>query len=391
MKFYLPKTLVISDSNIAYNEDENGNLYTEYNKMSGYNKGLQAYYNWNLYTSLTTIYPMVNYIWEDLIVTDKYAFDVLNENRFPTPSAVPCVSGVTVVYVRSLDSYYKAKTTGNINFTIENPVTHANFDKITTAIIPYNYEFSKPSGTENTIYWAYDGVANRGRVFDNAIGTATSYNDEIYFKFTTNGMSALNVFSPIANTVRVKITDIVTTEIYYDETLDTVDVSNLDDYEKVCTLEAEQRTALMFTFEARYAQVIEITATLTGGVVSLGAIKAGAIESLGKTIDGVDVTNKSYNEVTQRSNGEYVWNVDNSESNKVFIISYNMLIPSNTFDSMLTKMKKITDKEVVLIGDDRDVEKYQTLINYGAITSSNGTLQHTSEDSPLNITIENFI
>lgn len=391
MKFYLPKDLIISDSNIAYNEDENGNLYTEYNKMSGYNKGVKVYYNGNLYTSLTTIYPMVNYIWEDLIVTDKYAFDVLNEIRFATPSAVPCISGVTVVYVRSLNSYYKAKTTGNINFTIENPVTPANFDKITTAIIPYNYDFTKPSGTENTIYWSYNGVANRGRVFDNAIGTSTSYDDEIYFKFTTNGMSALNVFSPIADTVRVKITDIVTTEIYYDETLDTVDVSNLDDYEKVCTLEAEQRTALMSTFEARYSQIIEITATLTGGVVSLGAIKAGAIESLGKTIDGVDVTNKSYNEVTQRSNGEYVWNADNSESNKVFIISYNMLISSKTFDSMLTKMKKITDKEVVLIGDDRDNEKYQTLINYGAITSSSGTLQHTSEDSQLNITIENFI
>ena len=391
MKFYLPKDLIISDSNIAYNEDENGILYTEYNKINGYNKGVKVYYNGNLYTSLTTIYPMVNYIWEDLISTDAYCYDVLNEIRFATPTAVPCISGVTVVYVRSLASYYKAKTTGNINFTIENPVTPANFDKIVTPIIPYNYDFTKPSGTENTIYWAYHGVANRGRVFDNAISTATSYNDEIYFKFTTNGISALNVFSPIADTVRVKITDIVTTEIYYDETLDTVDVSNLDDYEKVCTLEAEKRTALMFTFEARYSQIIEITATLTGGVVSLGAIKAGAIESLGKTIDGVDVTNKSYNEVTQRSNGEYVWNADNSESNKVFIISYNMLISSKTFDSMLTKMKKITDKEVVLIGDDRDDEKYQTLINYGAITSSSGTLQHTSEDSQLNITIENFI
>ena len=392
MKFYLPKDLIISDSNIAYNEDENGNLYTEYNKMSGYNKGLQVYYNWNLYTSLTTIYPMVNYIWEDLIVADKYAYDVLNEIRFATPSAVPCLSGVTVVYVRSLDSYYKAKTTGNINFTIEDPVTHANFDKIVTPIIPYNYDFTKPSGAENTIYWSYDGVANRQRAFDSALNTQTNYEDELYFKFTNPIIDAISFFNLSSKTVRIKVTDTATATILYDETTNTLDTSHIINYTTYCTSRAIQKDNIIAQkIPTRYGADVEVWIDNSSSIAKIGTIKAGILDYLGKTQDGVDVTNKSYNEISQRSNGEYVWNIDNVDLNKSLSFSYNIVIETFSFDSMMTKLKSITDKEVVLIGDDTDDVFFSSLINYGAITASNGYLKSNDTYSTLSISVENFV
>ena len=392
MKFYLPKDLVISDSNIAYNEDENGILYTDYNKMNGYNKGVKVYYNGNLYTSLTTIYPMVNYIWEDLIVTDKYAFDVLNENRFPTPTAVPCIDGVTIVYVRSLDSYYKAKTTGNINFTIENPVTPANFDKITTAIIPYNYDYSKPYERENTLFWKYDGQANRNKAFDGALNTQTQYSEFIYFKLDNPVVNAISLFDLSSQTVRVKVTDIVSATILSDETISTLDTSHITNYTLYCTNRAiQKKNIIVEKIPMRYGAELEIWINYPASDAKVGAIKAGIIDYLGKTQDGVDVTNKSYNEVSQRSNGEYVWNIDNVDLNKSLSFSYNIVIETFSFDSMMTKLKSITDKEVVLIGDDTDDVFFSSLINYGAITASSGYLKSNDTYSTLSVSVENFV
>lgn len=392
MKFYLPKDLVISDSNIAYNEDENGILYTDYNKMNGYNKGIKVYYNGNLYTSLTTIYPMVNYIWEDLIVTDKYAFDVLNENRFATPSAVPCISGVTVVYVRSLDSYYKAKTTGNINFTIENPVTPANFDKITTAIIPYNYDFSKPYERENTLFWKYDGQANRNKAFDGALNTQTQYSEFIYFKLDNPVVNAISLFNLSSQTVRVKVTDIASAAILSDETISTLDTSHITNYTLYCTNRAiQKKNIIVEKIPMRYGAKMEIWINYPASDAKVGAVKAGIIDYLGKTIDGVDVANKSYNQLTQRSNGEYVWNIDDVDLNKSLSFRYNIAIETFTFDTMVNKLKNITDKEVILIGDDTDETFFTSLINYGAIKSSNGYLKSNDDYSTLSLEIENFI
>ena len=139
-------------------------------------------------------------------------------------------------------------------------------------------------------------------------------------------------------------------------------------------------------------QTIEVWAdTAPTAYAKIGAIKVGFIDYLGKTLDGAEVSHKSYNEVSQRSDGTYVFNAENKESNKTAIIRYEMTVETPTFDTMVNKLKSIVDKEVVLIGDNDDSIQYLTTLNYGAVTNTSGVLKTNWEHSSLTLTIENFI
>ena len=68
-----------------------------------------------------------------------------------------------------------------------------------------------------------------------------------------------------------------------------------------------------------------------------------------------------------------------------------MIIETMKFDDMVSRLKSILDKEVVLIGDDSDEVIYRTTINYGAITDNSAELSSSSSNSKMSLTIENFI
>jgi len=393
MKFFLPKPLTIVDSNIGDNIAEDGSTYTVYSKTAGYNKGAVVKYESNIYTALTTIYPPVKYIWEDLISTAKYAYDLPNEAVMPNSASIPCTANVTVVYVRSLVKYYMAKTTGNIDFTAQNPITPSDFTEIVAPPpIPYRIDSGVPSGAENTLYWGYTAVANKFRAFDSAINSQTSFLNEIYYKFSVNAVSGLAFLNANCETLRIKITDTFTSEVIYDVTTTMKDSSALTNYEKVCTVPPINLRNFYADVPSRYSQSLEVWFTaITGSDAKIGSIKGGLVDLLGQTLDGVDFDNKSYNSVSQRANGEYVWGESNSDANKVFNVRYNIKIETAVFDSMVNKLKDITDKEVVLIGDDSDTVVFRTLINYGAVKNASGSLSSNSTKSKLSSAIENFI
>ena len=390
MKFYIPQDTPILDSNIAYNADKDGNLYTTHNVLSPYNKGTQVYYEDMLFTSFTDIYPLAHFIWEDTIFSLRYAFDLHNDEVFATPTAVPIVADVTVVYVRSVNKWYKAKTTATINFMTEDYVSPANFNEI-TGVVPYRIAYNYPAENTNTLFWRFDGYANRANAFDNGIGTQTEYLEQIYFKLHTENTNYISLFYLDAETVRIKITDGVG-GITTDTTINLIDTSHLDNYEKVCTVRWLYKQYATLAYRNMGTQTIEVWVTPSPtAYAKIGAIKAGFIDYLGKTLDGAEVSHKSYNEVSQRTNGTYVFNAENKESNTTAIIRYEMTVETPVFDMMVNKLKSIVDKVVVLIGDNDDSIQYSTTLNYGAVTNTSGVLKTHWEHSSLALTIENFI
>jgi hypothetical protein len=391
MKFYLPKEITVTSTNVSSTQDENGVQYNQYDHKQGYPKGYLVQSGNYLYEAFTDIYPLAKYRWEDIIFDKRYGIDLHNKTNISDPTAVPIVEDETVVYVQSNQKYYIAKTTGTVNFMTEDYISPANFTEITTTPVPYRYEYNEPAETKNTLFWRYVSATNYHKVFDRVIGTQTRKQDLIEYTFTAIATSGISFFNINAEELYIKVVDNITTDTVYEETINLIDTSHLDNYEKVCTvpwLYYKNKTTL---YPARASQTITVRISTTSGTVGIGAIKAGLIDYIGKTLDGVSVNNKSYNEVEQRDNGEKIWNPDNKETNVVYEIRYNLLIDTPTFDSMLNKIKSITDKEVVLIGDDNDEIQFQTTVNYGAIINSDGSLTAHRNKSNLSIAIENFI
>lgn len=396
MKYFLPVALTYNSTNVSENETETGGTYTVYSETAGHNLGQQVKYGTEIFTALAADYPLARYIWEDLVSANKYAYDLWNKVAlYPTAGVlnIAITSGVTVVYVRSNNSYYVAKTTGTVNFMGEPISSPRNFDIVTASPPPYRHTYNYPVSREDTLYWGYDGVANRYRALDSTIGTQTIKYGSTTFtaSFLVNAVSAVSLFQVLGESVSVNVYDVIdpmSPILLYSTAVSLVDTSELDTYEKVCTMSPSYTPTALIEFPSRYALRIDITITKAAGGAGCGAIKIGRLENLGKALDGVDVNLKSFNQVDQLPNGEFVWNKDNSELNKTTVLRYNLKIDTPSFDSIVRRLKTITDKEVVLLGDDGD--EYTVLVNYGAIRGASGTLYSNSTKSNATLEIENF-
>lgn len=395
----LPKTSIIVNSNIAENEAEDGSTYSIYNEAIGYNKGSIVKFNTNIYEALTTIYPLASYIWEDLIQASKYAINLQTKtNLYPSGGIlnINVINGVTVVYVRSVNKYYIAKVTATVDFMSENISAPAHFNEVTTIPAPYRYDYDNPFEKENTLFWGYNAVANKYRGYDNAIYSQTTKHNAILTQSISvsacNSAILMNLSgSSIIFTVWDIYDGIQTPTQLYTETKSLIDTSLLDTYEKVCTVPFTQVKNVVFYFQARYNQQIDISLESIGGSPAFGALKTGFLDYLGQTLDKVSFNSKSYNQVSQRPNGEFVWNKDNNEANKSYTLKYNLYSDTAIFDNTLIKLLSMLDKEVVLIGDESDTSRFSSIINYGAIKATDATLETNSDKSPLSIEIENFI
>ena len=398
MKFFLPKDLTYLNINVAENETETGGTYTDFNVMLGVNEGAVRKYGQNIYEALTTIYPLCHYIWEDLIYTDRHAkVPSTGQEIYPTNGQIliPITNGVTIVYVRSNNTFYKAKVTATVDFMTESITSPSNFDAVTATPAPYRYNPNFPVGETDTLFWGYNGVANKYRALDRAVGTQTvkSGAGPLTMSFSVNSINAISFFYLDATSIEVKVYDTIDPNnpvLFYDKTVDLTDTSHLNTYEKVCTIPERYGVSSTFDFDARYSMRVDITISKISGDPKVGAIKAGLLDYLGQTLDGVSLGGKSYNTSEQRPNGEVVWNKDNKESNKVKTLGYNVKVDTGTFDAVANMVSSILDKEVVLLGDDGDPEGFTTLNSYGAITGHSGELTSNNTKSKLSISIENF-
>lgn len=398
MKYFLPKPLTYVSTNVAENEAEDGSTYVDYNALLGYNKGTVRKFGENIYEALVTMYPLAHYVWEDVILTDKHAINLTTQaEQYPDGTnkvLVSIVTGVTVVFVRSNGNYYIAKTTATVDFMVESILTPANFNLI-AAPAPYRNTYNTPVGESDTLYWGYNGVANKYRCLDRAIGTQTTKNGagSLTMSLSCFACNAISLFGVKAASVTITVWDLAVpaspTQLFT-TTISLLDTFLLDTYEKVCTLSVPLDNTASAFFVSRYAQRIDLVFSGVDGP-SVGAVKVGMLEYLGETLDGVDVGVKSYNTSEQRPNGEIVWNKDNKETNKVNTLRYNVKMETANFDATVHHIKTITDREVVLLGDDGDPAGYRTLLSYGAIKRTSGNLRSNDTKSSASIEIENFV
>lgn len=156
---------------------------SEFDKNSGYVQGATRRYGNNIYIALGDINPTVHHIWNDTDPLNIYGYDLYTDAKIPDPTNVYIVNGVTVVYVLSNKHYYKAKHTGYVDYTLENPVTPTYFDDLGTNPTPlYRRKLDYPNGKKDTLLWGYKGILNRYIMLDEIINKQTVNNRT----FTTN-------------------------------------------------------------------------------------------------------------------------------------------------------------------------------------------------------------
>lgn len=160
-----------------------------FDKNSAYVQGAQRIYNNNVYEALTDIPKTVNHVWHNLDTSNTYGYDLYTDAKIPDPTNVYVENGITLVYVMSNKHYYRAKHTGYVDYTAENPVTPTNFDDLGLTPTPlYRTELSYPDGKKNTLFWEYKFVTNRNIIFDNVINRRSINNRT----FTTTGTTTFN-------------------------------------------------------------------------------------------------------------------------------------------------------------------------------------------------------
>jgi hypothetical protein len=395
MQFFLPvaENIQTTGTNILQNEDEDGNEYSIFDVTMGYNKDFIIIYGTNIYRSSKTQYPLAHYTWKNLVVGSEYATNLHTQTDiYPDVSEelwIDIVDNVTVVYVESNSTYYIANKDATVDFMAESIGSPANFNEI-TAPPPYRKEYNYPEGFGSTLYWEYVSVSNRQKAFDKAVGSQTEKEDEITYRFLQNSISSIIFLNVEASEIEVQVTDLITSTVYPLQTRDMIDTSHLDTYEKVCTQLPVQLQTATFKFGSAYSMQIDVAIKNPSSVAKVGVIKFGLLEDIGMTLDDVEVGNRSYNESGIRENGEYVWNPTDKESNKTSIINYDIMYDTLLFDAVDRKIKQITDKDIVLLGDERDEDAFTTLQSYCVVTSSGATLSSKSQKSHASLAVETF-
>lgn len=194
---------------------------SEFDKNSGYALGSIRRYGTYKYIALDDIAPTVHFVWEDLEPLNIYGYDLYNDEVIPDPTNVYITNDVTVVYVKSNKHYYKAKHTGYVDFTTENPITPTYFTDLGLTPTPlYRTNLEYPNGRKDTLLWGYDGILNRHIMFDGVLNNQTTndrkYNTTKQVIFSTNVcllQDSLNV-NIYAND-KIKITGTSLNDGYY--------------------------------------------------------------------------------------------------------------------------------------------------------------------------------
>lgn len=201
-----------------------------FDKNSAYVKDSTRIYNNNIYKALTDIIQTVNHIWNDTDPTDIFGFDLYTNERIPDPTNVYIENGVTVVYVLSNKHYYRAKHTGYVDYTAENPVTPTYFDDLGTSPTPlYRTELNYPDGKKNTLFWEYISGTNRNTMFDEVINKRSINNRFFQTSGTTtfSNTGTMILSSPLSDDIyeedKIKISGTTLNDGYYKIDLISVD------------------------------------------------------------------------------------------------------------------------------------------------------------------------
>lgn len=204
-----------------------------FDKNSDYVQGSQRIYNNNVYEALTDISKTVNHIWHNLDSSNIYGYDLYTDAKIPDPTNVYVENGITLVYVMSNKHYYRAKHTGYVDYTAENPVTPTYFDDLGLTPTPlYRTELSYPDGKKNTLFWEYKYGTNRNVMFDEVINKRSINNRN----FITIGTT---VFS---NTGTITLSSALSSNIYQYDKIKIVGTTLNDGVYKIALISTDRLT-----------------------------------------------------------------------------------------------------------------------------------------------------
>lgn len=402
MKYFIPRTVSISDSSISANTDDNGTAYSSWDRTVNYQKDTIVAYGGTLVKAFTNIYPLATYTWNDSSQLETPKVIRLSDNATIDPTTVPCVKDVTVVYVVDtwkdgadtvVGKYFQfTGTTGNIDFTAINPVSPANF----TEILNYRYEDHEPLMGQNSLFWEYLQYTNRAKPTDKSMSSQSVVENttEEWWEFETNNPDRVSLFNIEAEQARIIV---YTTDInnpLYDNTTE-----NLYDYSSIINWRTLVRYIPIYKKNVFWSLpfitgTVKIRVYLISSVATtlrLGEILEGEIGELAITEDGIALQIKSSGIITERPNGEVVFE-DEGDQTKVYTTTdFNLVYNSDELDSVTDKCSEIINRRIVIYGENTDSIRFQTLVIYGFIRDASPTFDSNMNKSNLKIKVQRFI
>jgi hypothetical protein len=390
VKYFFPESIVITDSDIGIYENADGTINSPWlksEKINGY--GAIRQYNNKRYMSLRKIEDLVTYIWQDSDPLNKYAIKTSDDST-SNGTAIPIVNGVTTVYVVSNEKYYKAKTTGTVDFTSESYLTPANFNEVTDGSLRYKY-FNPENRDESSLYWEYKGVSNYSASTSKAINRYSTKNaDSFYQEFIVKGANICVLYNVVATTVTVDIRNNVTNELL--QPIYEVDATSRNYTSVREFLDSSQeptnykrKIILRPNFYNLGEMKVRFTFENTLENPRIGEILIGRIADGGITLDGVENPTESDIEIIKNEAGEYEIDGEGDETRVWRSMRLNIKIPTPTYNIYSQATKKIISNKMVILGENTEDGIYESLILFGIATNASPTLVSNSTLSDLNI------
>lgn len=390
MKNFVPVAINITDSNIAENEGIDGTIYP-YSLEEGYLKGVQRYYGTRLYETYTNINPLAHYLFIDVDPLSKYTTNLHTKTKEADSSSVAVVSGVTVVYVQSLSKYFKASVTTNVNFLTEDWTAPVNFTDL-GADANYRYEYFEPQ--ENSIYWKDLRSTNRNRCTDKALNAQSIKNDtEMWFEFESKNMDKVVLLNLEAESAKITVyTTDINNPIHEETVNDLVDTSSIVDWRTFSQFAPLFYKNVDFTLPFIVGDV-KIRVSLNSEVprdLKLGEVLHGQSEDFALTLDGIPITVKSSADITEKENGEIIFEDEDSILTTFKRFNFDLIFDSKTLDATLKRCENMIGRRVVIYGENTDEPKYSSLIIYGLAVDASPTFKSGYTKSDIQLQVKGF-
>jgi len=403
LKFYIPEDITIIDSSITEHTDVDDTVYDVWSKTAEYPKDKIVSHDGELFSAFTNIYPLATYSWNDPSNTLTAIVIKLSDETTETPTVVPCVQDVTVVYV--IDSWQDVADpkdavgkyflyigiTGNVDFTSIDPSSPANFE----LIINYRHEYQEPIAGQNSIYWEFLEATNRTKVVDKSYNSQSvdESSIEAWWEFEITDPDKVTLFN--IETITAKII-VYTTDIndpFYENTtdtlLDTTSIVNwrtLVRYKNIFTKNADWTIPFTSgTFKVRVYLLSPDPIDL-----KLGEILVGQTVDFGKTVDGIPIQVKSSGKITERENGDVIFE-DEGDISKVYTL-FDFVISFDSFalDSFVDKCSGLINRRIVVFGENKDEAQYRSLIVYGFSRNASPSFRSNNTKSEIKLQIQRF-
>lgn len=401
MNYFIPKQLSITNSSIPEHTDDSGTVYPVHSKTSSYVKDTTISYKGSLFKSFQNIYPLATYSWNDIAMNITPTVIRLSDNVTITPTSVPCVANITVVYIQDTwktgyetvkGFYFKyTGTTGNVDFTTINPSSPSNFTKIEN----YRHEDLLPTVGKNTLYWEYLGRTNRWKVTDLAYNSQAIVENttEVWWEAVVKHPQKVTAFNIQAKSAKITIyTTDINTPIYENTISSLLDTSSIINWRTLSLYEARYTKNASWNIPFLSGE-FTVRVTLfsdTPMTIKAGEILAGDKKQLGMTLDGVPMQIKSSGKITELENGDVVLE-DEGDITKVYLIyNFSITYDTNTHDSIVDKCTEFINRRIVVEAEDSDNPIYRSLVFYGFVRESSPTLTTNSTQSKIEIQAQRF-